>query len=111
MKKLIPILFLCSLSSVSFAKPQTYTVLNGGGIDDLGLGLKNNKGKEYHVYCDQKCGDWFEYDEESQSETLKQKYIGKKVMAEIKFENNRDRIAGPGANETLYFIKQIKFIK
>ena len=31
--------------------------------------------------------------------------------AEIKVENNRDRIVGPGANERLSFIKNIKLIK
>ncbi|RZG88555.1 hypothetical protein EXE10_01775 [Acinetobacter sp. WCHAc060033] len=111
MKKIILSLMILSISAFSNAKSQTYTILNGGGVDDLGLILKDSKNKEVHAYCDQKCGDWFDPDEESGGEHIKKKIIGKKVQAEIKVENNRDRIVGPGANERLSFIKNIKLIK
>lgn len=111
MKKIILGIMILSVCTLSSAKPQTYTILNGGGVDDLSLILKDNKNKEINAYCDQKCGDWFDADEESGGEHIKKKYIGKKVQAEIKVENNRDRIVGPGANERLSFIKNIKLIK
>ena len=111
MKTIIFGLLVLSISAFSNAKPQTYTILNGGGVDDLSLILKDNKNKEIDAFCDQKCGNWFDPDEKSGGEHIKKNYIGKKVQAEINVENNRDRIVGPGANEKLSFIKNIKLIK
>ena len=111
MNKILSTLLLCLLINVTHAKTQTYTVIHGGGIDDISLTLTDSKGKEYHAYCDHKCGDWFDYVEETEGEMLKKKYLDKKVQADIQYENNHDRIVGPGENEKLYFIKKIQFLK
>lgn len=111
MKKIILGLLILSVSTLSIAKPQTYTILNGGGVDDLSLILKDSKNKEIHAFCDQKCGNWFDADEDSGGEHIKKKFIGKKVQAELKLEINGDRVIGPGADAEFNFIKNIKLIK
>lgn len=111
MKKYILILLIYTACSAVFAKPQQYTLESGGGIDDTALGLKDGKGKKFWVYCQEKCGPWFIYDEQEQHESLSPHYKGRKVIAELSLENNKDRIAGPGEDEKLYFIKTIKLLK
>lgn len=48
------------------------------------------------------------YNPESDGYSLKKKYQGAKVWASLSYEQNRDRIAGPSADEELFFIKKIK---
>jgi hypothetical protein len=110
MKKIMLLAILTSVCSLSIAKMQTYTIIWGGGVDDTALTLKDAKNKEIHAYCLNKCGDWFEPSTEHEGETLITKYKGKKVLVEFSYENNKDRIAGPGADEKLYFIKKIKLV-
>ncbi len=85
--------------------------MDGGGVDDLSLMLKNVQGKTIHAYCDQKCGKWFDPDEEIDGQTLKKQYFEKKVQADIKLEKNAGRVAGPSDDESFYFIKHIKLLK
>lgn len=108
MKEIALLAILLSASSFSLAKIQTYTIVNGGGVDDIALGLKDPKNKEIHAYCINKCGDWFEPSTEHEGETLKSKFKGKKVSAELSYEINNDRIVGPGNDARLHFIKKIK---
>ena len=56
----------------------------------------------------QHCGNWFVFNAESDGYSLKKKYQGAKVWASLSYEQNRDRIAGPSADEELFFIKKIK---
>lgn len=98
------------ISHASYAKEQTYILIYGGGVDDYGLGLKDSKGKKIDAYCVGKCGAWFEPATEHDGENLKKKYIGKKVSAELSFEENRGRVVGPSDDEQFYFIKKIKLL-
>lgn len=102
---------ILSVSALSNAKPQTYTILNGGGVDDNALVFKNAQGKKIRAYCNLKCGDWFDPDEETGGAILKKKYIGQKVQAELKLEINGNRVIGPGEDAKFNFIKNIKLIK
>jgi hypothetical protein len=111
MKKILFVLTCISISHFAYAKTQNYILTNGGGVDDNGLLLKNTQGKTIYAYCNQKCGQWFDHDEETGGQILKKEYIEKKVQADIQFEKNADRVAGPSADESFYFIKQIKFIE
>lgn len=110
MKKITVLAILLSVSSFSLAKMQTYTIVAGGGVDDTFLTLKDNKHKELHAYCMDKCGDWFEPSTEHDGETLKTKYKAKKVVAELSYEINHDRIVGPGDDAKLVFIQRIKLL-
>ena len=113
---LLLILTTC-FSSVVFSAPdvtkntngiQAYTLVSGGGIDDLSIRLKAAKNQYISAYCVHQCGNWFASDPESDGYRLKKKYKGAKVWAELSFERNNDRIIGPGDDATLYFIKKIK---
>lgn len=110
MKKIASLIILFSVSSFSLAKMQTYTIIWGGGVDDTAMTLKDIKNKEIYAYCMDKCGDWFEPSKEHEGINLMSKYKGKKVLAEFSYEKNHDRIAGPSADEKLYFIKKIKLL-
>ncbi|MFW1736937.1 hypothetical protein [Acinetobacter sp. ULE_I037] len=111
MKKILLILICISYSHFANAQTQNYILVNGGGIDDNGLLLKNIQGKTIYANCNQKCGQWFDHDEETSGQILKKEYIEKKIQADIQFEKNADRVMGPSADESFYFINQIKFIE
>ncbi|CAM4320799.1 hypothetical protein [Acinetobacter pragensis] len=87
---------------------KAYTLINGGGIDDLSIELKDVKNRHIYAYCIHQCGDWFAYDPESDGYALKKKYQGAKVWASLSYEENHDRIVGPSHDEELYFVKKIK---
>lgn len=110
MKKLFLLCFLSGICSLSVAKMQVYTIVSGGGVDDRSLGLMNQQGQEIHSYCLDQCGNWFKPSTEHEGETLKSKYKGQKVSAELSYEINNDRIVGPGNDEKLYFIQKIKLL-
>lgn len=111
MKRLLPILAFLTINLSAYAGTQNYILVDGGGTDDLLLMLKNIQGKTIHAYCNQKCGKWFDPDEEIDGQTLKKQHINKKVQAEIKFEKNAGRVAGPSHDESFYFIKYIKLFE
>lgn len=110
MKKLFLFSLLICISSLSVAKMLTYTIVSGGGVDDTSLGLKDRQGREIHSYCMDQCGSWFKPSTEHEGETLKSKYKGQKVSAELSYEMNNDRIVGPGNDAKLYFIQTIKLL-
>ncbi|MCH4242781.1 hypothetical protein [Acinetobacter gerneri] len=108
LKNILISTFIVLISTQSFAKIETYKIISGGGNDDMQLTLQNQNSKKYTAYCNTKCGNWFEPDDEIS--TLKKQYIGKKVQAEIKFEQNKGRVAGPSDDEKFYFIKYLKLL-
>lgn len=100
----------------SQASPQTQTLtgklLDGGGIDDLSVTVRAADGKEVQAYCDGKCGDWFEDSTDgSDGQSLSKSFKGKMVTLSIVTERNGDRIAGPGEDEALVFIKSAELVK
>ena len=101
---------LSSIPAFANSQFETYTIIYGGGVDDLGLGLKDQQGKEYHAYCSQQCGDWFEFDQDSLGEKLKNQFKGRQAVVDLSYEINAGRIVGPGDEDELYFIKSIKLI-
>lgn len=101
---------LSSMSAFANTQFETYTIIYGGGVDDLGLGLTDQQGKEYHAYCSQQCGDWFEFDQDSLGEKLKNQFKGRQAVVDLSYEINAGRIVGPGDEDELYFIKSIKLI-
>ncbi|WP_446083341.1 hypothetical protein [Acinetobacter sp. 1125_18A] len=79
MKKILFVLTCISISHFAYAKTQNYILTNGGGVDDNGLLLKNTQGKTIYAYCNQKCGQWFDHDEETGGQILKKEYIEKRA--------------------------------
>lgn len=111
MKKYIFIMIALPICSTLYAQSQHYTIQSGGGVDDIALGLKNAKGKEFWAYCQDQCGNWFQYNAQDQVEQLNPRYKGKKVIADLSLEKNKGRIVGPGEEGKLYFIKKIMLLK
>ncbi len=110
MKNILFLILGFCISMSTLAKPEIYKITGGGGMDDMQLQLQNLQGKKYNAYCNLKCGEWFYQDEDSEYSTLKDQLINKKVLAEIKFEKNNDRVAGPSNDEKFYFIQSLKLL-
>lgn len=82
----------------------------GGGIDDNSVTVRRADGKRVQAWCTQACGDWFESVGEYDEQRLKPAYVGKRVAVAVRTERNNGRIAGPGEEELLPFVKAIRFI-
>jgi len=109
MLKFLLVLFVTLASQTAAAASVEGKIVAGGGIDDLGLVVETADGKRIDAYCLDKCGDWFLEDDKGEGQRLKPALRGKRVRLEYVRERNRDRIAGPGADEQLNFIKSVKF--
>ncbi len=65
---------------------KAYTLINGGGIDDLAVQLVDLKNRHINAYCVQHCGNWFVYNPEFECYSLKKKYQGAKVWTSLSYE-------------------------
>lgn len=90
MKRLLLILAFITINLSAYAGTQNYILVDGGGTDDLSLMLKNIQGKTIHAYCNQKCGKWFDPDEEIDGQTLKKQYINKKFRQRSNLKKMQD---------------------
>ncbi|MFM9926877.1 hypothetical protein VLK31_28090 [Variovorax sp. H27-G14] len=102
---------LALLPGVALAASLAGTLREGGGIDDLHIVVQSATGQRVTAYCDGHCGDWFDEDAASEGSRLKKKLVGKQVLLDYRREPNKDRIAGPGANEALDFVKKVELLK
>lgn len=101
---------LACLPSMSMAAALMGTVVNGGGIDDLRLEIRRDQGKVETVYCLDRCGDWFD-DGANESAVLKPMFKGRRAVIEATREPNRGRIAGPGEQDHLWFVRKVEWQK
>lgn len=99
------------LLPLASAAPFDGRLLGGGGTDDMRLIIQPLGGKKLEAYCDGHCGDWFDTLGESEVAKLKRALKNQKVRGELAVEPNRGRIAGPGANDRLLFIKNVRLVK
>ena len=83
-------------------------LVGGGGIDNYFLRIRLDDGKVIHAYCTTRCGDWFTDPDKNDVVKLKPGLRGKQVSARIVTERNGGRIAGPGEDDSLEFIKSAK---
>ena len=65
---------------------KAYTLINGGGIDDLSVQLLDIKNWYINDYFVQHCGNWVVYNPEFESYSLKKKYQGTKVWTSLSYE-------------------------
>lgn len=86
-------------------------LLDGGGMDDMSLTVQKSDGRKIVAYCDGHCGDWFQSTGESDVVTLKKSLRNRKVSIKVAKERNNDRIAGPGSDDVLLFIKDLQFVR
>lgn len=110
MKRLFLATTLMAISAYTIAAPLTGQIVAGGGVDDLALVIKLDTGKTIDAYCNQKCGDWFDVDPETEAATLKKKLKGRRVEFEYQMEKNRGRIAGPADDDVVPLMKKIKLL-
>jgi hypothetical protein len=96
------------LPGAALAATLSGTLRGGGGIDDLHVVVQSATGQRITAYCDGHCGDWFDEDAESGGSRLKKALIGRQVTLDHRREPNRNRIAGPGPDETLDFVRRIE---
>jgi hypothetical protein len=105
--------FLCAIAlllpQAVFAATIAGALVEGGGIDDMHVVVKG-VGKEISAFCDQLCGDLF-YTGKHDVAYLKKNLRGKKVTLTYREENNKGRIAGPGEDERLIFVKKLEFVR
>lgn len=84
---------------------------SAAGIDDVAVTVRTNAGGAVHAYCDGQCrDDWFAADKDG-ARSLKPAMRGRRVVIDVATEHNNGRIAGPGADEKLLFVKRIRLQK
>ena len=83
----------------------------GGGIDDNSVTIRRDDGNRVRAMCDSACGDWFAPSGEGDEQRLKPGYVGRRVVATVRTEPNGGRVAGPGGEEPLVFLKTIRFVR
>ena len=108
LRSTLPLILLAP--ALAFAAEVTGTLIAGGGIDDNSLTIRTPQGKQVMAYCVDRCGDWFKEDASTGGYSLKPAMKGKKVSMQYVVEPNRDRIAGPGADERLAFIRTVHIL-
>ena len=108
----LPLLALAAvLPAAALAASLTGTLRDGGGIDDLHVVVQPAAGQRVTAYCDGHCGDWFDEDPASGGSRLKKALVGRQVLLDHRREPNRDRVAGPGSDDALDFVKKIELLK
>jgi hypothetical protein len=108
----LPLLALAAvLPGAALAASLAGTLRDGGGIDDLRVVVQPATGQRVTAYCDGHCGDWFDEDPASGGSRLKKALVGRQVLLDHRREPNRDRIAGPGSDDALDFVKKIELLK
>lgn len=86
-------------------------LVKGGGTDAVSVTVMTDQGEQIFAYCGQHCGDLFSEPDKYEVVTLRKKLIGKRVAIDVTVERNRGRIPGPGDDETIPLVKQIKLLK
>ncbi|MET7142539.1 hypothetical protein M3S04_12945 [Xanthomonas sp. PPL139] len=105
------LLALLALTPITaLAASVTGTLVEGGGIDDMSIVVRAADGRQVEAYCTVQCGDWFVVEAESEVSVLKKALKGRQVALEYATEANGDRIAGPGPDERLRFVKRVRLL-
>ena len=107
LKHLITLALL--LPHAVYAATITGTLVDGGGVDDMSIVVKGANGKTVTAYCGP-CDVEFDTDKDD-VQSLKKEFVGRKVILVYKSEKNNDRIAGPGEDFPLLFVKKLTFLK
>jgi len=108
--KLICLAIFCLFSTEIFAQSFVGITVDGGGVDDMFIEIKDSGGHIVHAYCHKACGDWFFSDKEDISR-LKPIYKNRKVVVDVFSRVNKGEIAGPSDDEVLVFINKINFVR
>lgn len=111
MKRVFGVILLFLQPVVVLAASVSGTLVGGGGIDDMGLVVVDDKGQRVDAYCLSACGDWFTEADKDDVVHLKSSYQGRKVLLQYTSEPNHDRIAGPGSEDLINFITAVRFLK
>jgi len=111
MKPIFLLFFIASFSSSAIAATVSGPLVGGGGIDDMRLEVRTKGGQTVTAYCRTKCGPWFYPPDKHEVVLLKKALRGKKVLMEYVTEPNRERIAGPGFDEPVNFIRNLQFVQ
>lgn len=87
------------------------TLESAAGIDDDAITVRTSAGGKVYAYCDGRCNkSWFNTDANG-AISLKPSMRGRKVVIDVATEHNNGRIAGPGEDEKLLFVKGIRLQK
>jgi hypothetical protein len=96
--------------ATALAASVTGTLVGGGGVDDMTIVVRAADGREVEAYCVTRCGDWFVAEPESDVFALNKAFKGKRVALDYATETNGDRIAGPGPDDRLLFVKSVRIV-
>ena len=86
-------------------------IVGGGGVDDAVVDVQTADGRQWTLYCVDRCGDWFDDDAESGGLRLKRGIRNQRITLEYQTQPNRDRIAGPGSDDPLHFIQRARLLR
>ncbi|MBN6150493.1 hypothetical protein JR065_09080 [Xanthomonas sp. AmX2] len=112
-RTVLPLLLLAATwaPGSAWADAVTGTLVGGGGTDDMRIVVRPASGQDVDAYCVSRCGDWFEaQSEQTDVIVLKKAMIGRRVVVEYATEANGERIAGPGPDDRLRFVKKVRLL-
>ncbi|MDR6674591.1 hypothetical protein [Xanthomonas sp. 1678] len=110
MKTALFLLLAASTPASALAASVSGTLVAGGGIDDMRIVVRAADGRNVEAYCAARCGDWFVAAPESDMFVLKKAVEGKRVALDYASEANGERIAGPGPDDRLLFVKRVRLL-
>lgn len=99
-----------AVPQVVLAATVTGKLVGGGGVDDMRIIVQASSGQKVEAYCTDKCPEWFVEDAGTEVYSLKKSVKGKKIVLDYAVEPNQDRIAGPGPDEALPFVKAVRLL-
>lgn len=111
-RTMLPLLLAAvSAPGSAWAATVAGTLVGGGGVDDMRIVVRPASGQDVEAYCGDRCGDWFEAEsEQTDVIVLKKAMIGRRVVVEYATEANGQRIAGPGPDDRLPFVKKVRLL-
>ncbi len=110
-KKNLCLALLLAATGVVHAAQLNGRIVGGGGIDDAFLDVQTADGRQWTLYCVDRCGDWFDEDAESGGLRLKRGVRNQRISVEYRTAPNQDRIAGPGSDDPLHFIRRARLLR
>lgn len=92
----------------TFSEKFTGVLVNGGGVDNMSLGIRTAGGRTVSGYCGRQCDGWFNVDRNEVS-SLRRQYLDRPVRVTLVRQRNNGRIAGPADEDIVPMIVELAF--
>lgn len=103
--------FLVLATQGVFAEAMAGVLVGGGGVDDMSLRFRMSDGKRVDAYCTTAACKQLVFAEDGDDvSTLERRFLNKRVKVTISKRRNKGQVAGPGDDEILSFVTQLRFV-